>query len=436
MEFLGIDIGTSSICGICAGPDGVPGKSLSLKNESQLEGKQWENIQDPGRIIDSVLEIVDASAGPQEICSIGLSGQMHGILYVDRNGKAVSPLYTWQDGRGDLPFRDGLSYAGWLSAVTGYKVSTGYGVVTHFYNVVNGLVPAEASCLCTIMDYAAMVLSGAARPVMDPSNAASLGCFDLQSGRFDQKAIEKAGMDPGIFPEVAPRLTTLGSFKGAAVFSAIGDNQASFIGSVPCPERSIHITVGTSSQISVWTDEYVSVSGTDTRPLPGGGFILVGAALCGGSSLALLNGFFGEAASFFTGGTVAEDEIYEKMASIPFRPASPGCLDVLTAFRGTRDSPSVRGRIGNVSMSNLTVEDLVLGFNRGIADELNGFYMNIPPSVRDGKDILVGSGNAIRKNKLLRSALEERFGCPLMVSECMEEAAFGACICGMKAYYG
>ena len=62
--------------------------------------------------------------------------------------------------------------------------------------------------------------------------------------------------------------------------------------------------------------------------------------------------------------------------------------------------------------------------------------MNIPPSVRDGKDILIGSGNAIRKNKLLRSALEERFGCTLMVSECMEEAAFGACICGMKAYHG
>ena len=39
MEFLGIDIGTSSICGICAGPDGVSGKSLSLKNEGQLEGK-------------------------------------------------------------------------------------------------------------------------------------------------------------------------------------------------------------------------------------------------------------------------------------------------------------------------------------------------------------------------------------------------------------
>ena len=436
MEFLGIDIGTSSICGICAGPDGNPGKSFSVKNDGRLKGEPWENLQDSGRITARVLEIVDACSRHGEIGSIGLSGQMHGILYVDGSGKAVSPLYTWQDGRGDLSYKDGLSYAGWLSSVTGYKLSTGYGVVTHFYNVVNGLVPAEASNICTIMDYAAMVLSGAKKPVMDPSNAASLGCFDLQSGRFDLKAIGKAGMDPGLFPEVAGRPLALGSFHGAHVVSAIGDNQAGFIGSVPLKDRSIHVTVGTSSQISVWTDEYVSVPGIDTRPLPGGGFILVGAALCGGSSLALLNGLFGEAVSFFTDGTVSEDAIYDKMASIPFRPSSPDDLEVVTAFRGTRENPSVRGRISNVSMSNLTVRDLVLGFNHGIADELHGFYRNIPTSVREGKDILIGSGNAIRKNKLLRSAFEERFGCPLTVSECTEEAAFGACICGMKAYNG
>ena len=437
MEFLGIDIGTTSICGICTGPDCVPGKSFTVKNDSRLKGKPWENIQDPGRIIESVLETVDAaSAGHAEIGSVGLSGQMHGILYVDVNGKAVSPLYTWQDGRGDLPYKEGLSYAGWLSAVTGCRLSTGYGGVTHFYNLVNGLVPPQAAYICTIMDYAAMVLSGAVRPVMDPSNAASLGFFDLKSGRFDLEAIEKAGMDPGIFPEVAPCLKTLGYYKGARVVSAIGDNQAGFIGSVPCRERSIHVTVGTSSQISVWTDEYVSIPGLDTRPLPGGGYILVGAALCGGSSLALLNGLFGEAVSFFTGETVSEDVIYEKMGSVPYRPSTQDDLEVNTVFRGTRENPAVRGRIGNMSMSNLTVGDLVLGFNRGVADELYNFYINIPSSIRDGKDLLVGSGNGIRKNKLLRRALEERFGCPLTVSECTEEAACGACICGMKAYHG
>lgn len=432
MDSLGIDIGTSSICGIRAGLDGRPGETFTLKNDSRLEGESWEDIQDPGRIMDKVLEIVGASfRGSEGTASIGFSGQMHGILYVDACGRAVSPLYTWQDGRGNLPYRDGLSYAGWLSSVTGYNLSTGYGAVTHFYNLVNGLVPPDACRICTIMDYAVMVLTGSSVPVTDPSNAASLGCFDLQSCRFDDGALMKAGMDPGFFPEVSPRLRVAGHHKGVPVVTAIGDNQAAFIGAVPDQGRAIHVTVGTSSQISVKTDSFISVPGIDTRPLPGGGYILVGAALCGGSSLSLLNGFFGEVVSSLTGGTVPEDEIYRKMDSIPFRPCSPDGLDVKTVFRGTRQDPSCRGSIANVSMSNLTVEDLVLGFHRGIAGELHGFYSDMPASVREGKDILVGSGNAVRRNRLLRSALEERFGCPLTVSGCPEEAALGACICGM-----
>ena len=38
-----------------------------------------------------------------DIERIGVTGQMHGILYLDGEGNAVSPLYTWQDARGDAP---------------------------------------------------------------------------------------------------------------------------------------------------------------------------------------------------------------------------------------------------------------------------------------------------------------------------------------------
>ena len=30
------------------------------------------------------------------------SQQMHGIVYVDKEGNCVSPLYTWQDARGSI----------------------------------------------------------------------------------------------------------------------------------------------------------------------------------------------------------------------------------------------------------------------------------------------------------------------------------------------
>ena len=30
-----------------------------------------------------------------EVEKIGLTGQMHGIVYIDKEGTCVSPLYTW-----------------------------------------------------------------------------------------------------------------------------------------------------------------------------------------------------------------------------------------------------------------------------------------------------------------------------------------------------
>lgn len=431
MAVLGIDIGTSSISVALVGETGDGSRSWTYPNDTSLDASPWERTQDPERIVARVLSIAGDLVKQEDIRAIGLSGQMHGMLYVDRDGKAVSPLYTWEDGRGDLQCPGGSTWAGELSALTGYRLSTGYGLVTHYYNLRNGLVPKEATKICTIMDYAAMALTGSPSPVMDPSNAASFGCFDIEGGVFDSAAIWKAGIDPSILPGVSP-VSVLGRFRGIPVVTAIGDNQASFIGSVRSKERSVHITVGTSSQISVFTDEYSQVPGLDTRPLPGGGYILVGAALCGGSSLALLNRFLSGTVRFLTGSEVAPDEVYSRMCEVASRPASEQDLVVRTTFRGTRENPSDLGCIGNVSYDNWDVEDLVLGFHRGVAEELYSFYGRMPSSAREGKEVIVGSGNAVRRNKLLRDVLESRFGLRLSLSPASEEAATGAAMSALS----
>ena len=92
--------------------------------------------------------------------------------------------------------------------------------------------------------------------------------------------------------KLVKHFSRVGHYENISVYTAIGDNQASFLGSIRDIRHSIHITVGTSSQISVYSDDYVNVPLLDTRPLPGGGYILVGAALCGGCSFSLLKKFF------------------------------------------------------------------------------------------------------------------------------------------------
>ena len=61
-----------------------------------------------------------------------------------------------------------------------------------------------------------------------------------------------------------------------------------------------------------------------------------------------------------------------------------------------------------------------------MAAELRGLYGEMPllsPAVG-----LVGSGNAVRKNPVLRRYLEEQFGLPLKLPAHREEAAFGAAV--------
>lgn len=433
MNFLGIDIGTSSICGIVYNTVSKDIVSIAkINNTDMLSCNVWEKVQDANAIVDIVLDLIqELRIQYPDIKGIGLSGQMHGILYVNAEGEAVSPLYTWQDTRGSLLYKDGMSYAAYLSKQTGFPLSTGFGLVTHYYNKVNSLVPQNAVKLCTIMDYTAMRLTGKCEPLVDCSNAASLGFFDKEKLAFDKEALWNVGIDSSILPEIGKAFSRVGHYENISVYTAIGDNQASFLGSIRDIRHSIHITVGTSSQISVYSEDYVNVPLLDTRPLPGGGYILVGAALCGGCSFSLLKKFFSETIKLYTGEEMDDTDLYKIMVSVPYKEVQEDDIRVETLFGGTRSHPEKRGKIMNISCLNWHPENLIRGFLEGMSQELYDFYQLLPNSVRERKTILVGSGNGIKRNPLLCQILEERFKCHLQVSACREEAALGACICGM-----
>ena len=417
---IGLDIGTTTICGLVL--DAATGEILSVvtrPNSSVLPGKAaWEALQDPVAIMRLVRELVDgflATFG--DVSAIGMAGQMHGILYVDKAGRPCSPLYTWQDGRGDVAEPGGLSTSARLSAALGTRVSTGMGVVTHAFNAAHGLVPPEAASLCTIADFAAMTMSGGTVPRMDTSNAASLGCFDFDRMDFRREAIEKLGLDAGLFPAVTTAFPLLGQTRpGVAVSIAAGDNQASFLGSVREVTTTALFDVGTGSRVSVHVDSAGAIPGIDIRPFPFGGFIAVGAGLSGGTSYALLRRFFERTLKLFTG--------TETTVSWEAMNAAKGiALDVNTRFSGTRADPSVRGSITGIGVDNFTPENLIAGVREGIAEELLEFYDRMPPAKS-----VAGSGNGIRLNPALRAVFESRLGMSLNVPRHREETSFGAAL--------
>lgn len=431
MRAIGLDVGTTTICAIVLDAEtGVIIDTTTIKNNAFIASKKtWEKIQDPSIIMDNIEKIISQlTAKYAPIACIGITGQMHGIVYLNQEGEAVSPLYTWQDGRGDLPFKGNLSYAEYLSKTTGYKMATGFGTLTHFYHVANGLVPETARYICTIQDYAAMRLCRLAKPLVHPTDAASLGLYNMETNLFDHQVIRKTGMKDAFLPDVSQGIQLLGETEaGIPVAVAIGDNQASFLGSVSNNEECVLVNIGTGSQVSLFVDNYRGDSQVELRPFAGEGFLLAGSALCGGRAYALLEGFFRSVVHMATG--KESPGLYDCMENLAYEfPSLENRLEISTRFCGTRDNPSLRGVIGNIGIDNFTPQHFIVGVLEGIIKELYGLYEVMLPGRSPKPTVLVGSGNGIRMNVPLQRMISKMFQMPMRIPLYKEEAAYGAAL--------
>ncbi|HBE80179.1 MAG TPA: hypothetical protein DDW65_20710, partial [Firmicutes bacterium] len=79
-------------------------------------------------------------------------------------------------------------------------------------------------------------------------------------------------------------------------------------------------------------------------------------------------------------------------------------------------------------------EYLIAGFLGGIAVELNEFYSSLPVSLRGKFKAMAGSGNGIRKNKLLRRMFAKVFQMKMEIPLYDEEASLGAALLAAAGY--
>lgn len=430
MYSIGLDIGTTTVsAAVVDSENKTLLKACNLPNDSWIaSGRNDEKMQDPERIYDRVRLLLDMllSEFPSP-SGIGLTGQMHGILYVDRNGKAVSPLYTWQDRRSERSLPDGSTALEELTGRLGYPIFAGYGIATHHVLSVVREVPVSAVAFCTIADDVAMRLTGKTVPVIHPSNAASLGGFDLRHLRFDADALEQAGISAQMLPEISDGEAFLGDFRGIPVRVAIGDNQAGFLGAVGTGKNILLVNIGTGSQVSAVTDYTDSLQLCELRPFIHGKYLAVGASLCGGRAYAMLADFYRLLAKQL--GCDAADiyDIYGIMNTMAVHSDCP--LSVDTSFAGTRADPNRRGSICNIGAENFTPENLTAGFLHGMVSELLNFYEEIK-QVTGGCDRFVGSGNGYQNNPALQKIISNRFSLPGSRAIFREEAA----ACGAALY--
>lgn len=424
LRLLGLDIGTTTIsAAVIDGENGQLIYSETVPNGAdEKSSNAYNRTQNVSLIVKKVLELKERLIKEfSPISVIGVTGQMHGILYYDNDGNAVGPLYTWQDRSGDIIFEN-TTYAEYLSEKTGYSLASGYGLVTDFVLRTLNKVP-NAVGFTTIHDYIVMQITGRKKPLMHSSDAASLGCFSVERREFDRDAIKKIGIPEGFLPQVTDEFAVAGEdINGIPVAVAIGDNQASIIG-VARGDENVFVNIGTGSQISIITDKIASLMGAEIRPFFNRKNLIVGAPLFGGRSYSLLHRFFGECAEAFGG---KADNIYGIMDRLSEQSPDNHSMTVDTRFCGTRTNPGIRGSVTNISEENFTPAELTKGFLWGMAEELNGFYKQMQDYGQQAVKTMVGSGNAIRKSRVLQSYLEEQFDLRLNIPVNREEASCGA----------
>ncbi len=442
MYLIGLDIGTTTVSAVLVERETRNLiKAVTLENNAFIKSKfGFERAQDPEIIYTTVKDaLFKLSVNFKDVSAIGVTGQMHGIVYCDENGKHISPLYTWQDGRGNESYKD-ATYSARINEKTGYKTASGFGLVTHFYNTINCLVPEKAYKLCTIHDYIVMRLCRLSEPLMHASDAASFGLYNLTENSFDINAIKSLGIDTGIIPNVTSKTIFAGKTAvdflplGIPVTAAIGDNQASFLGTVKSPSDTVLVNMGTGSQVSVMTEKAVKLPVGEIRPFLEGSYLFVGSSLCGGRAYQILEDFFKNCAVFFglkPENTESLFPIMDKLSENAFTLDNP--LKIGCEFCGKREEPNKRGAIENLSADNFTPEHFICGVLKGTVLELYDMYDKCRPYLTTKPKRLMGSGNGIRKSSVWQKLFEEQFCMALTVSENKEEAAYGAAVFSLKA---
>ena len=455
---LGVDLGTTKITCIAVDIDaGQIIASSYATNDSNMTSpadqargySEWRADEILATGISCISQVTQQlELRVKEVQAIGITGQQHGVVLVDRTTRTpTSPLMNWQDRRA-LEKIPGQNVT-WLQAAreavgpdcwkeTGCWLHPGFMAVTLFHQQrVNGQLPANSFALF-IMDYFASSLTGST-PVTEPSCAGSSGLFDVRTRNWSENAIRALGLDRSIFPEIHEANHCVGGLAkeqaratglpvGTPVFIAIGDHQASFLGSVSDRSSSVLVNVGTGAQVAVFTNAFDFELPIELRPCPLGGNLMSNVGLAGGWSYQLLEQFFQHIGNeFFDANSTGK--IYQSMTRLA-EGVAPGADGLVCEprFTGTRLDPTVRGTFAGISPQNFTARHFARAVLEGMGRSLGDGFRAIHSITKAAPSSLIAAGNGLRENRLLARIVSQEFGLPITLTRHREEAAYGCAL--------
>jgi xylulokinase len=216
---LGLDIGSSSIKAsvVDAGTGQCLASAQSPAEEMPMISPQpgWAE-QDPAMWWQHLLIAVQAcikksAAEAASIKAIGISYQMHGLVAVDKDQKALRPSIIWCDSRAVVTGQKAFEELGEQYCLEHFLNSPGNFTASKLKWVMDH-EPATFARIDKIMlpgDYIAMRLSG---DIVTTDTGLSEGIFwDYQTGSVSERLLDHYGFDKKILPETVPVFSVHGT---------------------------------------------------------------------------------------------------------------------------------------------------------------------------------------------------------------------------------
>ena len=268
MKYLiGIDIGTSGTKSVLFDTNGNVIASSHSDYPLYQPKNGWAE-QDPrdwwNATVKTLREICGKADG--EICGIGLSGQMHGLVMLDEKNEVIRNAIIWCDGRTGDECREIEARIGRekLIEITGNPALPGF-TASKIMWVKKHEPENYKKCRHILLpkDYIRFMLTG--EYATDVSDASGMQLLDIRKRRWSEEVLEKLGIDKALLPKEyeSPDVTgyvergaaeLCGLPCGVPIAGGAGDNAAAAVGTGVCRDGKSFTTIGTSGVVFAHTD--------------------------------------------------------------------------------------------------------------------------------------------------------------------------------------
>ena len=269
--FLGLDLGTSSIKALLV--DGGQRVLASATRALDLaRPAPGHSEQNPEGWWDALLAAVDAlrEERPREIAAvrgIGLSGQMHGAVLLDRAGAALRPAILWNDTRASEECRELERALPELRAITGNVAMPGFTAPKLLW--VRKHEPDVFARLAHVLLPKAWLryrLTG--ERIEDMSDASGTLWLDVGARDWSDRALATTGLGRESMPRLVEGSAPAGTLRTdlaarwgierpPVLAGGAGDNAAGAVGLGAIAPGSAFVSLGTSGVLWATTGRFV-----------------------------------------------------------------------------------------------------------------------------------------------------------------------------------